>query len=113
MPSVNEQEDRLAAIGIPRLDPEQSPDLYAELFRIARRVRESERTLVGLMPIGPDVAVPPLAVELGFALADACEGAVAVVDANTRWPALRGIAGPKDEISKKIPEMPGKGEAKE
>ena len=101
MPHVSDQEDRLSAIGIPRLDPDESPDLYAELFRIARRVRESERSLVGLLPIGPNVAVPPLAVELGFALGDACEGAVAVVDANTRWPALRAIAGPKDETSKK------------
>lgn len=91
----------LPDLGIPRPDAEASPELYAELFRIARRVRESERTLLGLLPIGPDVAIPPLAVELAFVLSDACEGAVAVVDANTRWPALREVEGTKDEISKK------------
>ena len=101
MKVVTDQEDQLQAMGIPRLDPDESPDLYAELFRIARRIRESERTIVGLLPTGPDVAVPPMAVELGFALADACEGAVAVVDANTRWPALKGIGTPRDELSKK------------
>jgi hypothetical protein len=101
MGSVSDPEDLLKAVGIPRLDPEGSPDLYAELYRIARRVREAGRTVVGLLPTGPDVAVAPLAVELAFALADACEGAVAVVDANTRWPALQGVTSSKDERSKK------------
>ena len=95
------RQDRTSLLGIPRLDAEKSPELYAELYRIARRVRESERTLLGLFPIGPNVAVPPLALELAFALSDACEGAVAVVDANTRWPALREVVGSKDDVSQK------------
>jgi len=101
MSQVSDQDNQLAAMGIPRIDPEASPRLYAELFRIARRVRESERTMVGLLPTGPNVAVAPLAVELGYAVADACEGAVAVVDANVRWPWLQGFGTPKDELSKK------------
>lgn len=101
MTHVADQEDRLKAVGISRLDADAAPELYAELFRIARRVRESERTVVGLLPTGPKVAVAPMMVELGFALTDACEGAVAVVDANTRYPALRSIAGARDERSKK------------
>lgn len=99
--NVSDQEDILHALGIPRLDPDEAPELYAELYRIARRVREAERTVVGLLPTGPTVAVAPMAVVLGFALADACEGAVAVVDANTRWPVLTDLKTPKDEKSKK------------
>jgi len=91
----------LAVVGIPRLDPAESPELFAELYRVARRVREAGRTVVGLLPTGPDVAVTPFAVELAYALVNACEGAVAVVDANPRWPALREVRTKKSERSKK------------
>ena len=96
-----ESSDLLSAVGIPRLDPERTPELFAELYRVARRVREAGRTVVGLMPTGPDVAVTPFAVELAFALADACEGVVAVVDAHPRWPALSMIRSPQSQLSKK------------
>ncbi|MCL2822438.1 MAG: hypothetical protein FWD57_00430 [Polyangiaceae bacterium] len=98
---MTEKQDPLEQFGFNRLDPETSPELFADLYRVARRVREAGRTVVGLMPTGSDVAVIPLAVELGFALADACEGVVAVVDANPRWPALQGIDTGKSDRSKK------------
>ena len=101
MQDVSDIEDPMRTLGIERLDPDASPELYAELYRVARRVREAGRAVVGLLPTGSDVAVVPLALELAFALADACEGAVAVVDANTRWPALQQMRSPKDERSKK------------
>ena len=98
---VQEPRDPLRTVGIPRLDQEATPELFAELYRISRRVREAGRTVVGLMPAGPDVAVIPFAVELAFALADACEGVVAVVDANPRCPALRSVRTEKAQRSKK------------
>ncbi|MCU0691449.1 MAG: hypothetical protein MUF54_08610 [Polyangiaceae bacterium] len=69
-------------------DPDGQPELYAELFRVARRLREMRCKVVGLLPAGPRVAVAPVAVQLGFVLADASEGAVALIDANTLMPGL-------------------------
>ena len=69
-------------------DPVRDSELYAELFRVARRLRESRRKVIGLLPTGPTVAVPPIALQLGFVLADVSEGTVALIDANTQHPGL-------------------------
>jgi len=92
MTSASNPESLLASVGISLVSSQSHPQVYAELFRAARRLRETGRTTVGLLPSGPRVAVPPVAIGLASALADLAQGAVAVVDANTRLPALGALA---------------------
>lgn len=98
---MSDSEDPLAVVGFSKLDPDVSPELYAELYRVARRIREAGRTVVGLLPVGPDVGITHTAIKLGYVLADACEGVIAIVDANPRWPALREIKVGKSDRSQK------------
>ncbi len=81
----------LRAIGIPALSQEASPELYTAIFRVARRLRESRRKVIGLMPASPTVAIPQLGLHLGMVLADACHGAISYIDGNSRWPALGAL----------------------
>lgn len=81
-------EELLARVGIELADPNRSPETYAELIRIARRLDKSGLQSIGLWPAGKSAAVPPLAIQLGSALADLCHGTVAVIDANVYFPAL-------------------------
>src|SRR5262249_18590861 len=60
--------------------------VVVECIRIARQIRHSQKKIVGLAPAAADVAVPPLALQLGAALVGLTEGTVALVDANLRWP---------------------------
>jgi len=70
-----------------------SPKLTAELLRAARRLRLSGRQVVGLLPVRDDVSVTPILLKLGASLASLSGGQIAVVDANTRWPAFpEGLA---------------------
>lgn len=82
----------LEQIGLKLVDPDASPEVYAELLRVARRIRESHRRTIGLLPASPRVAVPAVAIQLAAVLADVCIGDIAFVDANTRWPALAALA---------------------
>jgi hypothetical protein len=66
-------------------------EVRAECIRIARRLRVSGHKILGLLPAANDVAVPPLGVQLGLALAEVSGATVAFVDANLRWPAISGI----------------------
>jgi len=81
----------LAKLGISLIDPEVAPEAYAELLRVARRIRESRRQLIGLLPASPRVAVPAVAIQLAAVLCDVSAGPVVFVDANTRWPALESL----------------------
>jgi hypothetical protein len=63
----------------------------AECIRVARRLRATERKVIGLLPASSDVAVMPVGVQLAQALADVTSSAVAFVDANARWPALSSL----------------------
>jgi hypothetical protein len=78
----------LEALGIAPLSRTEAPEVYAELYRVARRLRESRRGVVGLVPADRDVAIPALGVQLALVLSDACDRPVALVDGNTRLPAL-------------------------
>jgi hypothetical protein len=71
--------------------------VHAECIRIARRLRLTERRVVGLMPIGANVAVPPIGVRLGLAQVQLSGSTVAYVDANVRLPALPALAGSADD----------------
>ncbi len=88
----NAKQAALEKLGLALVDPEDSPRAYAELLRMARRVRESHRRAVGLLPASPPVAVPAVAIQLAAVMADVCAGPIAFVDANTRWPALAAVA---------------------
>jgi len=87
----NDETPALRALGIKLVDPEVSPEAYAELLRVARRIRESQQRRIGLLPASKRVAVPAVAIQLSVVLAQVCLGSIAFVDANTRWPSL-GVA---------------------
>ena len=86
----NDETPALRALGIKLVDPEVSPEAYAELLRVARRIRESQQRRIGLLPASKRVAVPAVAIQLSVVLAQVCLGSIAFVDANTRWPSLGG-----------------------
>lgn len=67
---------------------ESDPRVHDECLRISRSLRHAGHHVVGLVPAGPDVAVPPLALQLGMTLVELARGTVALVDANLHWPAL-------------------------
>jgi hypothetical protein len=75
------------------LDPallDERPALRDECARAARRLVHAGRRVIGLLPSSDRVAVPPIGVQLGLALADLSGATVAFVDTNQRWPALDG-----------------------
>jgi hypothetical protein len=55
---------------------------------VARQLLVDRSRVIGLLPVSPDTAVPPLAIQLGLAICELSGGTCAVVDANLRWPAL-------------------------
>ncbi len=93
---MDDHHSALGTLGIDLADSAASPDLYAGLYHAARRLRESRRKVVGLLPVNDCVALPPIAIQFASVLIDACQGAVVVIDANTRWPAL-GMLAPHAE----------------
>jgi hypothetical protein len=95
---VTSEDERLRRIGIEVIDADVDPRVHTECVRIARRLRLSGRRVFGLWPSGADVAVPPLAIQLGVALVELSGATVAYVDANVRRPAVSElVAGrPRD-----------------
>ena len=82
--------------------------MRAAFLRAARKLRLADRTTVGLLPAGRTVAIPPVAVQLAFALADLGATPIELVDANTRWPGFTSLVPPTavpNEFSK-IPLSP-------
>lgn len=71
----------------------------AECMRIARRLRAARNKVIGFIPARDDVAVPPIAVQLGLALIELTGTTVAFVDANVRHPALSELAASEAETS--------------
>jgi hypothetical protein len=61
-------------------------------MRIARRLHASGEKIVGLIPAARDVAVPPLAIQIGVALTELSGSTIAFVDANVRYPSLSALA---------------------
>jgi hypothetical protein len=72
--------------------PVQDERLAASCARIARKIHNAGARVVGFVPSDPDIAVPPLVIQLGLALCDQTGATIAVVDANVRYPALAHLA---------------------
>jgi hypothetical protein len=83
---------KLQALGLEFVSPVGQESAYAELYRAARRLRDSGRKVVGLLPASSAVAVCPVALQLGHTLAEAYDEPVSLIDANTRYPALSSLA---------------------
>lgn len=79
-------DDVLAALRIPTLD--RAGELAGACARIAQRLRANAIRIVGFLPAGDTVAIPPLLVHLGLALSEPTGARVAIVDANVRFPGL-------------------------
>lgn len=90
---------RLGALGLHLADDALDPGVRAECTRLARHLLVGRARVIGLLPTSADVAVPPVAIQLGRAVCELSGGTCAVVDANVRWPAL----------SRALEEMPSRG----
>jgi Mrp family chromosome partitioning ATPase len=65
------------------------PDVSIECARMAQRIRKRSVHTIGLAPASDEVAVPPIAIELGRALAAQGTSPVGVVDAHGSWASTR------------------------
>lgn len=83
----------LAALGIDVASDANLPEVRTEAIRIARRLQGSGARAIGFVPADDEVAVPPVLVQIGVALCDLTGTTIAVVDANVRYPGLRGLVG--------------------
>jgi hypothetical protein len=101
--SATDESDRLRQIGIEIIGDEDDPLVRAECIRIARRMHLSGHKVIGFIPTGDDIAVPPVLIQLGVAFTELTGATVAVVDANVRWPGLAGL-------SQRVPEARDAGE---
>ncbi|MCB9587383.1 MAG: hypothetical protein H6718_18425 [Polyangiaceae bacterium] len=88
---------KLESLGIPPITPGETPEAYAEFFRAARKLRTLGLKTIALIPSDDRVAIPPVAIQLALALSHAAEQTVNVLDANTRHPALSGLASKLEE----------------
>jgi hypothetical protein len=82
----------LEALGIRLADHSAEERLRAQLIPVARRIVNTQRAVVGLLPASDHVGVPGLGVQLGLAIAEVTGATAAFVDANVRWPAISEIA---------------------
>lgn len=80
----------LAELGI-AISGDQLGEVRAACARIARRLHDEHIRVIGFVPSDDTVAVPPLLVQLGLALADLTGATIAVVDANVRYPGLAAL----------------------
>lgn len=85
---VADDADRLAAAGISIVAGGDRAGVHAEAVRIARRIHAARRKVIGFIPATEEVAVPPVALQLGSALVELTGATIAFVDANVRYPAL-------------------------
>ena len=90
MPSVH---DAIRSAGIVLEAGDGPPVLRGECSRMARLVRESLASTVGLAPAWDDVAVPAPAMELARALASMSDRPVGVVDALGSWGCASELTG--------------------
>lgn len=80
----------LAELGI-AISGDELGNVRAACARIARRLHDDHIRVIGFVPSDDTVAVPPLLVQLGLALADLTGATIAVVDANVRYPGLAAL----------------------
>lgn len=85
------QDADLESLGIHVIGDDDDPEVRLECMRIAQRLVESGHQVIGLIPTSPQVAIPPLGVQLGMALTELTGSTVAFVDANVRYPGLAGL----------------------
>ncbi|MBI4508370.1 MAG: hypothetical protein HY698_01960 [Deltaproteobacteria bacterium] len=88
---MTQEDARLRAIGVTLVTDEENPRVHAECMRIARRLRQHRARIIGMLPASADVAVPPIALQLGLAFMELTGATIAVVDANVRWPAFSSL----------------------
>lgn len=74
----------------------ERPDIDAECLRLARVLTDREARIIGLVPAGDEVAIPPVALQLGRSLAELVGSPVAVIDAYGNWPGTEGLAAGSD-----------------
>jgi hypothetical protein len=86
----NEADAVLASLGI-HLAGDDHGLVQAAAARIARRIHEERIRVIGFVPADDLVAVPPIVIQLGLALADLTGATIAVVDANVRYPGLAAL----------------------
>ncbi len=79
----------LEALGVPRASAVLSPERFAELRRVARRLHASGKRRVGLLPVDEHTDAARTGVELGLSLAELMRRPIAAV---TRCPRLSGLA---------------------
>jgi hypothetical protein len=63
--------------------------------RLARQLRHSARTVIGLLPTGPDPQIQPLALQLGFALSTLTQTLTLVLDPEQRAGFTAALAKPE------------------
>lgn len=91
----------LGVLGLPDFDRPPA-EVRGECIRVGRRLHHLGRRVVGLLPASREVAVVPIALQIGRALSEVRQGAtIGVVDANLRWPAM------SPEAIKEWPTGPG------
>ncbi|MEZ4362104.1 MAG: hypothetical protein R3B48_18090 [Kofleriaceae bacterium] len=91
-----ESEERaLEAIGL-RYQGDDLGELRAACTMIARRIiklgEDGPARVLGFVPAGDDVAVPPVMIQLAISLSTLTGSPTAVVDANVRYPGLPMLA---------------------
>lgn len=79
------------ALGM-ELDEATAAAVRADCVVVARRIKESGRRIIGLLPASTDVGVTGIGVQLGLSMVDVTGTTAAYVDANVRWPAISSIA---------------------
>src|SRR3954449_9898489 len=84
LPCYVESVKRDAQLDAAGLSVAADPAVRDECIRVAGRLRATGKSIFGLLPAGDDVAVPPIGVQLGLALAEVSGATVAFVDANLR-----------------------------
>jgi hypothetical protein len=89
---VRDEDERLRRIGIPVVTGEDEPLIWSECVRTAQHLKQEGKRIIGFAPASAEVAVPPLAIQLGMALVQLSGATVAYVDANVRWPAISEVA---------------------
>lgn len=85
-------DDPLARIGLRLVTDELLPEVRTACIRVAHRLHELGAKAIGFIPTDDQVAVPPVAIQIGNALCDLTGSTVAVVDANVRYPGLVELA---------------------
>jgi hypothetical protein len=85
----------LDKIGL-RYDGDDLGEMRAVCTQIARKIIQAgglaDARVIGFVPAGADVAVPPVMIQLAISLSNLTGAPTAVVDANVRYPGLSVLA---------------------